>query len=114
MHRLSVLVLLVVLSVVSFAQTKHADKPDNSAKSPEQVEADRVFKEQLDNADVIYQQNKYMDALPLFEELYKQRPENLMVLERLSFALSASEATIADQQKKKEVDIRALELLKKA
>ena len=49
----------------------------------------------------------YMEALPLFEKLHQEKPDDAGVLEGLSFATLAHSATLSDPAARKEERIRA-------
>ncbi len=62
----------------------------------------------------LYQENKYIEALPLFEKLHAARPTDVVVLSHYGYALFASSATQNDAGQKKKTRIRARQLLEQA
>jgi tetratricopeptide (TPR) repeat protein len=83
--RLGVLMVAVTGSVL-FAQT---------AAGPAATKNDaEVQKEDL-QAEALYQQQNFLGALPLFEDLHLQRPESNVFRERLAMCLLAKAATEA-------------------
>lgn len=62
----------------------------------------------------LYNANKFTEALPLLEKLYKAKPTDVVVLSHLGYAVYASTATISDPEQKRLTRIRARQLLQQA
>lgn len=62
----------------------------------------------------LYQDSKFIEALPLLEKLHTAKPTDVVVLSHYGYALFASSATISDAEQKKKTRIRARQLLQKA
>ena len=77
--RLGVLMLAVSGGVVS-AQT---------AAGPGAAKNDAEVQKEDQQAEALYEQQNYMAALPLFEDLHLQRPESNVFRERLAMCLVA-------------------------
>ena len=74
--------VVLCLTVVASAQTAVP------AKSEDEIKAEAA------QAQTLYNKQDFIGALPLYEDLYAQRPQSLVYMERLAFALLAK----ADQQ----------------
>jgi tetratricopeptide (TPR) repeat protein len=81
--RLGALMLAVSGAVASAAQTTNATKTDAEVQKEDQ------------QAEALFQQQNYMGALPLFEDLHQQRPQSTVFQERLAMILLAKAATEA-------------------
>lgn len=75
---------LLALGITVWAQTSQS-----ATKSDAEIQKEDVQAEQL------YQQQNFLAALPLFEDLHQQRPENNVFRERLAMALLAKAGTEA-------------------
>jgi tetratricopeptide (TPR) repeat protein len=76
------------------------------AQTPSNAERERAFQ--------LYDENKFVDALPLLEKLANANPSDVVVLSRFGFALYASTATIQDPNARKLVRTRARNVLERA
>jgi tetratricopeptide (TPR) repeat protein len=79
-----------------------------------QGESDDAYKSERKQAIELYNQNKHLDALPLFEDLAKRDPKDRQVLVGLGACLVDKSATMDDQEAAAKERIRARELLLKA
>ncbi|HEY0404484.1 MAG TPA: tetratricopeptide repeat protein [Pyrinomonadaceae bacterium] len=82
--------------------------PAESFAQPADYEAQRARALQL------YNENKFIEALPLLEKLSAAKPSDVLVLSRYGYAVYASTATISDAEQKKQTRQRALKLLLRA
>jgi len=58
-------------------------------------------------ADELYQQGKFVDAMPLFEKLTADTPSDIVVRERWAWCLVQYSSTIIDPEERKKARIRA-------
>lgn len=79
-----------------------------------QTAPDNTYATERKQAIELYNQNKHLEALPLFEDLAKRNPEDAQVLVGLGACLIDASATIGDQDEAAKQRIRARELLLKA
>ena len=70
--------------------------PSLSAQTEDSYQSRRT------QAFALYDSNKLVDALPLLEKLHAEKPEDIAVLERLSFATLARSATLNDASERKQ------------
>jgi tetratricopeptide (TPR) repeat protein len=59
----------------------------------------------------LFDEHKLIDALPLLEKLAVAKPDDRVVLERLSFALAAKSVGLADAAERRKLRIRAREVM---
>jgi tetratricopeptide (TPR) repeat protein len=76
--------------------------------------AQESYEAQRQHAMQIYDQNKFTEAVPLFEKLFAQKPDDVAVVSRLGFSLYASSAAIKDPELKRQARVRARTLLLRA
>ncbi len=62
----------------------------------------------------LYDENKFVAALPLLEQLARERPKDYVVLEHLGFAVLANAAVIRDPEASRQERIRARQILLQA
>ena len=79
-----------------------------------QSETDNTYATERKQAIELYNQNKHLEALPLFEDLAKRNPDDAQVLVGLGACLIDASATVDDQDAAAKQRIRARELLLKA
>jgi tetratricopeptide (TPR) repeat protein len=72
------------------------------------------YEDQRARAIQVYDQNRFTEAVPLLEKLSAQRPDDVVVLSRLGFALYASSAAIKDPEVKRQTRVRARTILLRA
>jgi tetratricopeptide (TPR) repeat protein len=72
------------------------------------------YERQLKEALALFDQNRFMEALPLFQHLDEIKPGNPIVKERLAFALVAFAVTKTNPEEKSEIRRRARKLLLEA
>lgn len=72
-----------------------------------QAQTDDSYESRRKRAFELSKLGLYMDALPLFEKLHEEKPNDGGVLEGLSFATLAHSATISDPAARKEERIKA-------
>ncbi len=82
--------------------------PVLSAQTDDSYQAHRA------QAFALYESNKFVDALPLLEKLHAEKPDDVAVLERLSFAMVAHSATLTDAAERKLERARARKLADQA
>ena len=63
-----------------------------SAQTALQAKSEDEIKAEAGQAQTLYNKQDYLGALPLYEDLYAQRPQSLVYLERLAFSLLAKAA----------------------
>ena len=78
------------------------------------AQTDDTYRSRRTQAFALYDGNKFVDALPLLEKLHAEKPEDVAVLERLSFATLAHSATVADASQQKQERVRARKLADEA
>ncbi len=103
MRMKSVVILWVLLSLAFL-----------SSFSPAQSSEDAAYKADRQKAMALFDQNKYLDALPLFEELASKNPKDDGVLLGLATGLVSKAAAIKDANESPKLMVRARELLLKA
>jgi tetratricopeptide (TPR) repeat protein len=91
----SILVVAALLAATPCAQGQIINVPSD----PDFSEADR--------ADVYFTQNKMLEALPLYQHLAAQEPENAVFHERLAFCLMSSLSTLPAGKERDDVMVRA-------
>jgi outer membrane protein assembly factor BamD (BamD/ComL family) len=75
----------------------------NAQTAPKSVEDTPEFHQ----ADELYQQGKFVDAMPLFEKLTADHPSDLVVREQWAWCLVQYSSTITDpDERKKRVSAR--------
>jgi tetratricopeptide (TPR) repeat protein len=79
-----------------------------------QTETDAKYKAERAEAVKLFGENKYLDALPLFESLAAENPKDDVVLLGLGACLLAHSKTLADAEAQGKERSRSLESLKKA
>ena len=75
---------------------------------------DDSFQTRLTQARTLYELGKATEAMPLFEELVKQKPDNIPALEGYGMTLFMSSATVTDATEKKRMRAEARKVLIKA
>jgi tetratricopeptide (TPR) repeat protein len=75
----------------------------NAQTAPKSVEDTPEFHQ----ADELYQQGKFVDAMPLFEKLTADHPSDLVVREQWAWCLVQYSSTITDPDERKKTRIRA-------
>jgi tetratricopeptide (TPR) repeat protein len=75
---------------------------------------DDSYQSRRTQAFVLYEGNNFVDALPLLEKLHAEKPGDVAVLERLSFATLAHSATLANVSERKQERARARKLADEA
>lgn len=75
-----------------------------------QAQTDDSYDSRRKRAIELSKMGLYMEALPLFEKLHEEKPDDGGVLEGLSFATLAHSATLTDAAAKKEERIKARKL----
>jgi tetratricopeptide (TPR) repeat protein len=85
-----------------------------SSFSLAQSSEDDAYKADRQKAMALFDQNKYLDALPLFEELASKNPKDDGVLLGLATGLVSKAAAIKDANESPKLMVRARELLLKA
>lgn len=78
------------------------------------AQTDDSFQSRRAQAFALYDGNKLVDALPFLEKLHAEKPEDIAVLERLSFATLARSATLIDTSEQKQERARARKLADEA
>lgn len=78
------------------------------------AQTDDSYQSRRTQAFALYESNKFVDALPLLEKLHAEKPGDVAVLERLSFATLAHSATLADASQQKQERVRARKLADEA
>ncbi len=82
------------LGVLMFAVTGGAVSAQTAA-GPGVAKNDSEVQKEDQQAEALYEQQNFMGALPLFEDLHQQRPESNVFRERLAMCLLAKAATEA-------------------
>jgi tetratricopeptide (TPR) repeat protein len=100
-------VMLCLIALVGSLLTA-ATASRTLARTQESYEAQR------ERALQIYEQNKFTEAVPLLEKLSAQRPDDVVVMSSLGFALYASSSAIKDPEMKRQVRVRARTILLRA
>jgi tetratricopeptide (TPR) repeat protein len=100
-RRVVVYLLLSLLSlpVIRVAASPQADDP-YSARRAQAID--------------LMKANKFVDALPVLEKLHAEKPDDVLVLEALAFAVFSNAAAIADDQARKQERVRARKLAEEA
>jgi tetratricopeptide (TPR) repeat protein len=78
------------------------------------AQTDDTFASRRTQAFALYDNNNFVDALPLLEKLHTEKPGDIAVLERLSFATLAHSATLASESDRKQERARARKLADEA
>jgi tetratricopeptide (TPR) repeat protein len=78
------------------------------------AQTDDTYASRRAQAFALYNSNKLVDALPLLEKLHAEKPGDLLVFERLSFATFAHAATLSDPAERKLERARARKLADQA
>jgi tetratricopeptide (TPR) repeat protein len=97
MKRVYLLVMVVCTSIGLLAQT-----------------SDEEFSAKMKEAQAIYETGKAMDALPLYQQLVKERPNDFVALERLGMCLLLSSSTVSDPEEVKRLRREARAAIVKA
>jgi tetratricopeptide (TPR) repeat protein len=84
-----------------------------SAQTAATPKSDDEIKAEADQAQALYSKQDFIGALPLYEDLYAQRPQSVVYTERLAFVLLAK-AGQQDPQAAKATAARAKQLLLQA
>jgi tetratricopeptide (TPR) repeat protein len=74
------------------------------------AQTDDSYQSRRAQAFAFYVNNDFVDARPLLEKLHAEKPEDVAVLERLSFATLAYSATLANESERKQGRARARKL----
>jgi hypothetical protein len=74
------------------------------------AQTDDGYQSRRTQAFTFYENNNFVDARPLLEKLHAEKPEDVAVLERLSFATLAYSATLANESDRKAERARARKL----
>jgi tetratricopeptide (TPR) repeat protein len=96
-------VLCVLFMVLAFAPARAF-----SVQTEESYQARRA------KAFALCESNKFVDALPLLEKLHGEKPDDVAVLEWLSFATVAHSATLTNPAERKQERARARKLAEQA
>jgi hypothetical protein len=78
------------------------------------AQTDASYQSRRAQAFAFYDSNKFVDALPLLERLHAEKPEDVAVLARLSFATLAHSATLPDASEQEQERVRARKLADEA
>jgi tetratricopeptide (TPR) repeat protein len=78
------------------------------------AQTDDSYQSRRTQAFVLYEGNNFVDALPLLEKLHAEKPGDVAVLERLSFATLAHSATLANVSERKQERAQARKLADEA
>ena len=78
------------------------------------AQSDDTFAARRTQAFALYESNNFVDALPLLEKLHAEKPTDIAVLERLSFATLAHSATLANESDRKQERAAARKLADEA
>jgi len=78
------------------------------------AQTDDNYQSRRTQAFAFYESNNFVDALPLLQKLHAEKPDDLAVLERLSFATLAYSATLANEPERKQERARARKLADEA
>ena len=98
MKRWIVVAFVFAISLAAFAQS-----PSDKASSD--------FDTRLKQADTLYQLGRHIDALPLYEELSKEKPGDPGILERYGMCVLAKSSTVEDPEQSKQLRVQARQLL---
>ena len=77
-------------------------------------QTDDTFASRRTQAFALYDNNNFVDALPLLEKLHAEKPGDIAVLERLSFATLAHSATLSNESDRKQERAHARKLADEA
>lgn len=88
----------LIIMLVAFVSSAQGQTPESY-----DVERQRAFQ--------LFDEHKLIDALPLLEKLAVAKPDDIAVLERLSFALAAKSVGLADAAERRKLRIRAREVM---
>lgn len=105
LRRLTVVVFFLLLSGMAHSQNAGA-KPDTPK--------DQSFQTKLQQAHTLYELGRITEALPLYEDLVKQKPDSIPALEGYAMTLLMSGAVAKDDAEKRRVRVEARKLLLKA
>ena len=72
------------------------------------------FETRRKQADTLYQLGRAPDALPLFEQLTKEKPDDYLLQEHYGMTLLMTSATLADVEQQKKMRMQAKQVLTKA
>jgi tetratricopeptide (TPR) repeat protein len=78
------------------------------------AQTDDTYPSRRTQAFALYDNNNFVDALPLLEKLHTEKPGDIAVLERLSFATLAHSATLYNEPDRKQERARARKLADEA
>ncbi len=78
------------------------------------AQTDDSYQSRRTQAFTFYENNNFVDARPLLEKLHAEKPDDVAVLERLSFATLAYSATLANESERKQERARARKLADEA
>jgi tetratricopeptide (TPR) repeat protein len=78
------------------------------------AQTDDSYQARRTQAFTLYENNNFVDARPLLEKLHAEKPDDVAVLERLSFATLAYSATLANESDRKAERARARKLADEA
>ncbi len=92
---------ILILSCGALAQSNEAAK-------------DESFKSRLKQAIALYDLGRAADALPLFEDLVKQHPENVVVQEHYGMSMLMSSAGVTDPAERRRMRVEARKAFMKA
>lgn len=105
---LPLLLVLVCLLACTWAQGQAL--PSGLESNQQQAAKDPLWRLRKEAYD-FFDQNNFVDALPLLEKLAERDPKNMVVQERLGFAILANTANIGDLDKRKAERVRARKVL---
>ena len=77
-------------------------------------QADASYDERRKQAFDVYAQNRFVDALPLLEQLHSEKPKDIAVLEALGFSTLANAATLSDPVARKSERAKARKFAEEA
>ena len=108
------LVCLAVLAILSSPSNSYAQDPVPPTKTSATASSDDTYNAQRKFAIDLFQQNHHLEALPIFQQLAKQKPDDNAVIFGWGACLLDHSATLTDDQAAKEERIQARKLLVRA
>jgi tetratricopeptide (TPR) repeat protein len=78
------------------------------------AQTDDTYPSRRTQAFALYDNNNFVDALPLLEKLHTEKPGDIAVIERLSFATLAHSATLSNESDRKQERAHARKLADEA
>lgn len=97
---------VVIINLLLFAVLFFVSRAHTTAQDTESPERARAFQ--------LYDQNKFIDAIPLLEKVVKDNPSDVVALERLGWSAFVVAGSTEDPQKRKKLRDRALTVLTRA